>query len=385
MTMNRIIVGKYNKEMTHGNEEITSEHKRILDKIQLYFNKDIYLNYSNSEYSDKVNSESIITVNMWSAEKNSDMVLPEEDTAFGFKYCADGVYVPNERYLTVGDTVPLLQFKDNNFYFLYDTCEYNSEDELKLMDKLVNDMLILIAGSKENVDLAISNNVRIEKEKKTKAFIKRLSNRDRENKNKRRDELERKKNDMESYRKEIRKLCTQIQIEEEVLMANEGALNNLEETLNKELQVMIANKKINDVEIDDNGFIIVNTETIFSNVLGRDKVARRYRFGEYKINIDVSNGSVKFYNKNKSDLRYSAWGSKCHHPHVSENGQACLGSASSLIMDCVDRYQWGILADVLVNYLESVNVEDTAGKNFYNWDEVDKEGNKLEEQYDGSY
>lgn len=380
MSIERILLNVDNKEMTHSDISLVIEHKKILERVQLFFNKEVYINYNNSEYNDNLNNGSII-INMWSAENGADMIIPELDTTFGYKYCTDGVFVPNEGYLTVGDNVPLLQYKDSSFYFLYDVCEFNSADELLLMEKLLNDMLTLIAGSEEAVNAQITENARIEQERKTKAFIKRMSDRERKNKDDRARNLAEKKQSMEYYRKEVRKLALAIQVEEDILNANVNAIDRLEETLNKELEIMKNNKKIESVTINDDGYIIVNTKTIYSNVLGKDKVTRRYRFGEYTVKIDASNGKIRFINKNESDKRRSCWGNNCNHPHVQDNGEACLGSASTLIMDCVDRYQWGILADVLVNYLESVNTGDSAGKYFYNWDEVDADGVKLAEQY----
>jgi hypothetical protein len=380
MGLEKIILNVNNKEMTHGDVDLIAKHRSLLERVQLYFNREVYISYNNSEYDDNIENGSTM-VNMWSAENGADMIIPELDTAFGYKYCTDGVFVPNEGYLTVGDSVPLLQYKDNSFYFLYDVCEYNSEDELLLMGKLLTDMLILIAGSEEAVNAQITENARIEQERTTKAFIKRMSDRERKNKDDRARNLREKKENMENYRREIRKMALAIQVEEDILNANVSAIDRLEETLNKELEIMKNNKKIENVTINDDGYIIVNTRTIYSNVLGKDGKTRRYRFGEYTVRIDASNGRIRFINKNDSDKRNSCWGDNCNHPHVQENGEACLGSASTLIMDCVDRYQWGILADVLVNYLESVNTGDSAGKYYWHWDEVDADGVKVTEQY----
>lgn len=384
MSLEKVLINVKNKDMVKGNK-IIEEHKGILEVLQKVYNKTVYINYSNGECAGLNRSSDAIFVNMWSALPDTDMVFPEKDTAFENKFCTDGIFVPNEEFITFGEDLPLIQYKDNNFYFLYDVCEFGTDEELALMSILIEGILIKLEGSKEAIDAKIAECERIENAKRTKAFINRMSERERENKEIRRRDLEEKKRKMAEARQTVRNLVTQIIVDEKMLSSNTDAFAELEITLNKELEIMANNKMIKKVEIDEQGLIIAHTEMIYSNVLGKDNKVRRYRFGEYQLKIDVSNGEVKFINANNKDKRHSCWGDKCHHPHVNEQGNACLGSASTLIMDCVDRYQWGVLADVLINYLQSVNIDDSAGKYYIRWDEVDNDGKKKANQFDGCY
>ena len=379
-----VIINRANKEMTHNDNDIMIAHQRILERISFYFHKPVYINYQDGDYNSE-NGTDIVTVNMWSAKAPSEMDLPDVDEAFGLKYCADGVFVPNDGYISFGDTVPLIQYKDNNFYFLYDVCEFNTPEELTLMSKLLDGILIQLSGSAEAVELEIAKNAKIENDKRVKALMNRVLANERHNRDNRKNNLKNNKAELENNRRRVRELNLSIITDERILNRNNDSISEIEDTLNKELALIISNKKVADVNINSDGYIVVQTKEIFANVLAKDNITRRYRFGEFDISIDVSNGSIRFINRNNVDKRHSVWGDKCNHPHVNEGGEGCLGNASTLIMDCVDRYQWGVLADILINYLESVNVDDSAGKCYYNWDNVDVDGNKLAEQFKPDY
>lgn len=373
----------YNSNKDMATSKMMDKHVAIFERIKMFFNKNVSLNYCNSEIADIYRGDKV-AVHFWSSPVVAEMILPDVDKAFGITYCADGVYVPTEGYLTFGDDIPLIQYKDNNFYFLYDVCEYGTDEEYALIELLLNGIMVQLEGSMELVETKIQHFYVLEQEKKTKAFIERILAKERGNKQERERQLIKAKQDMENARKLIRSAVLNIKMQEDMLNTNGDSIAKLQDMLNKELAVMRSNKNIKKIDINDNGDILIYTNTIYSNVKGRDNVIRRYRFGEYLVQVGASTGTVKFTNMNKEDMRKSYWNSgrsEAPHPHISENGNACLGNASTLIMDCVDRYQWGVLADVLINYLESVNIEDSAGKHYWKWEQVDADGKRLPKQY----
>ena len=373
-------VSIYTKNTDMATGEIALKHMELFERVKMYFDKNVNINYNNSEPAEMYRGDKI-AIHLWSTPTNEDLLLPDLNKAFGLTYCNDGVFTPTEGFLTFGEDIPLIQYKDNNFYFLYDVCEYGTDDEIKLMQLLIDGILVQLEGTQELVDAKIALYDALERARKCEAFIKRILVKERSNKSERERQLIKAKQDMENARQQVRNLVLSIKVQEDMLNRNGDSIVELQNMLNKELAVMSSNKKVKKVDIDEDGNIIVFTDTIYSNVIGKDKVVRRYRFGEYKIVISANNGDIKFYNQNKSDRHNSVWSDKDNHPHVDQDGRGCLGNASSLIMDCVDRYQWGVLVDVLINYLESVNVDDSAGKNYYRWEQVDAEGKKLPTQY----
>lgn len=122
---------------------------------------------------------------------------------------------------------------------------------------------------------------------------------------------------------------------------------------------------IKDYDIEDNKIVFI-TDTIYAEANGR-----LYLMGDYKVTVDINDSRVKFYNQDEKNMRKSVWGEKCHHPHVSITGEGCLGNVADTLMTLIHQNEWAALADMLVGYLQAINLADSAGKHYRYWDEVD--------------
>jgi hypothetical protein len=56
-----------------------------------------------------------------------------------------------------------------------------------------------------------------------------------------------------------------------------------------------------------------------------------------------------------------------HHPHVQHNGAPCLGNIKTAIRDYIHAGQYSVVVILAMQYLQSVNTEDSAGKGIYWW------------------
>lgn len=115
------------------------------------------------------------------------------------------------------------------------------------------------------------------------------------------------------------------------------------------------------------------TSDIYINSIGY-----KFYIGKFKINVNMSENKVSFENLTSENKRHSAWGDYCMHPHISDRGIACLGEAAEPIMMACKDFRIDILAIILISYLESINPDDSAGKNLTNWDVVDENGNVMD-------
>lgn len=89
-----------------------------------------------------------------------------------------------------------------------------------------------------------------------------------------------------------------------------------------------------------------------------------YDIGEFciKINTKGQDGAVKLYNlSRREEPRHF------HHPHVNSHGIPCLGNIKQIVPCYIAKREYLILADILYNYLKSVNIEDSRGANITNW------------------
>ena len=56
-----------------------------------------------------------------------------------------------------------------------------------------------------------------------------------------------------------------------------------------------------------------------------------------------------------------------HAPHVFHNGRPCLGNMTEVIPELVANYEFAALAMVAIQFIESVNVNDSAGMHINKW------------------
>lgn len=113
----------------------------------------------------------------------------------------------------------------------------------------------------------------------------------------------------------------------------------------------------------DSGKICVFTDTLFV----RTDDGKVYEMGRYRIEIytDGGNGGVRFFNLTRQVKGY--WNGKCHHPHVKESGEPCLGNIKEAVPQLLGEYQYSVVTILAIRFLESVNTNDSAGAHIINW------------------
>lgn len=173
---------------------------------------------------------------------------------------------------------------------------------------------------------------------------------------------------IDDYRRQIKNLSDNLIQKRKQILVLEENINDVSTSLIKDLDLIIAHEKVEDLQIKD-GLFIINTKPLY---IYSDK-GKRYYGGKYRIELNPENSDVNFFGDNP---RKSYWSSNDPHPHVSgSSGHACLGNVSSTIAELCSQMQIYALVMVCIDFLESANTGDVAGKNVVNWDEVDKDGN----------
>jgi len=82
--------------------------------------------------------------------------------------------------------------------------------------------------------------------------------------------------------------------------------------------------------------------------------------GRVKISIRMSSGYV--------NIRNLSWlVNNMNAPHVFNNGEPCLGNIGSILPELVGRYDFAAALMVIIQYLESINVNDSAGVKAHYW------------------
>jgi hypothetical protein len=113
-----------------------------------------------------------------------------------------------------------------------------------------------------------------------------------------------------------------------------------EEVLAREFDGLLGIPEVQDVEVRADRLCVL-TDTLDA-VMG----GRRYRLGRFRVEIRF-NGEVAIRNLTRPYGYYD-------HPHVW-NGKPCLGNIHQCVLKLVGEFQWVAAAEVLLEYLKSVN------------------------------
>ena len=109
---------------------------------------------------------------------------------------------------------------------------------------------------------------------------------------------------------------------------------------------------------------------------------RYFQLDELFLDIDFYNSEIRI-NGPRESYRDCYWGRGSVHPHVSNNGSPCWGNAGPVTEELLENKELVMLVDYLINYCQSANIEDSAGRYAYKWEEVDENGNELDERLKG--
>lgn len=157
---------------------------------------------------------------------------------------------------------------------------------------------------------------------------------------------------------------------------------NIKDKIEKEIKCIKEHELVKDVfykPIKEE--LIIYTKELYMQH-PKDKDDRRF-LGEMKIELNVNNYSVRLFNE--TECRKGYWGDYGNHPHVSDEGEPCLGNSSEMLAECKLNNDLYIAFLTILGFLQTFDVEDIAGEYYVCWDRVDEEGNVIEKGLEDKY
>jgi hypothetical protein len=149
-----------------------------------------------------------------------------------------------------------------------------------------------------------------------------------------------------------------------------------EEEIDKKIGIMIRDlyqdKNIIGLKVDGNLFKVF-TDTLY---VTDPRTNWKYELGKFRLDLDCTQGMIRIFNLTRT---VSAYGSqKMNAPHVFANNTMCAGNFVETTAELFGKHDYGNLASTLVIFLESVNVEDGAGRMVYRWPRINADGTLTE-------
>lgn len=157
--------------------------------------------------------------------------------------------------------------------------------------------------------------------------------------------------------------------------------NSSNEKLNKIKEQI---KIIKEMEIVNSVEFIGDVMSVKTNfVYATDEYDNRFKMNKYDIQIKPSKLDIRIYGLVEEYNRESAFTNSDPHPHVSgSTGKPCWGNTEIMLVDLFEQEQYDIIVQIVIDYLQSFNIDDSAGKYIRNWDCVDENDDVIENPYD---
>lgn len=130
-----------------------------------------------------------------------------------------------------------------------------------------------------------------------------------------------------------------------------------------ELKLAVENEKIKSIIVNKEGYITIKTNEL---IITEPILKRKFYVGSYEIKCHFY-GTFKFKStsefRNELAFRSGCWRGKTVHPHINSfDGHACLGNAETPMLLFIQQGEIRALISIIIGYLETVNINDSAGK-----------------------
>lgn len=131
-------------------------------------------------------------------------------------------------------------------------------------------------------------------------------------------------------------------------------------------------KNIIGLKIEGNIFKVF-TDTLY---VVDPRTSWKHEVGKFRLELECGTGTIRIYNLTRLVLGYS--GQKMNAPHVFANNTMCAGNFVETTAELFGKHDYSNLASTLIIFLESVNVEDSAGRMVFRWPKVNADGTLTE-------
>ena len=147
-----------------------------------------------------------------------------------------------------------------------------------------------------------------------------------------------------------------------------------------DIEAILNHKYVKDISMKDGSRQVVIL-TDYIDIY--DEQGNKFKGNKYKLTFDYDDMTCYIEGLDEDYNRKSYWTEQDPHPHVDgNNGEACWGSAGSMLSENMNNYELYASFIVVLNFLQQVNTSDPAGEYIRNWDCIDEDGNDLENPYD---
>jgi hypothetical protein len=281
--------------------------------------------------------------------------------------CRDPAYTPSFKGIPIFSDdgyVAAELVNGNNLYIHHDICHHGFPREVTLFERLLKEAKPVIMDWMINNDEAKARG--LFQQKMMDTYVEKSARRINESVDLLKDKEVRLREETRKLQIELANKTRELSTVEESLKAMNDKSYDPKDRFRQEFLSISKNEKIKSFFITD------QTLTVLTNTLycidPRSK--REHEIGEFKIVVfldgpkDSSEDYIRFYNLTR---RVDAHSEGMHAPHIFSNGKACLGNVSKEFPKLIGRSEYSVIIFLAIQFIESVNVNDGAGKHVDKW------------------
>lgn len=145
----------------------------------------------------------------------------------------------------------------------------------------------------------------------------------------------------------------------------------LSEKFLEQLNLIKSDEKCDYIQIAKNKVFIYTPKLYIEDENNPDGL---FEMNKYKIEINLDTLMVRIYGLLDNYNRTSIFNKNSPHPYVSELGMVHWGNMENMIIDSIIKKEVYTTFMLVINFLESLNVDDSIGQYICNWDFISKTG-----------
>lgn len=346
-----------NVKIKNWNGENKSEFASVLKRELLpIVKKNIILSTPHGENQKVINDDNFY-VWIWSAPKGE-----REDSApkkiWGIDVdCRDVVFSPlNYGYVIYDDNnYPVAELIQNNLYIFHDLCHNGTKNEIDIFRKLLKAVI-------EELALSPEERSKRDAESNRDKYIKECTHRLKKEIEDSQIRIVNGEKEIKEHQKQIVKNIRLIKTAQKFLDSLISCKNQEKEKYGLEYDNLCKVKKVIDVKVAKNK-VAVYTDVLYCTDPRTELV---HEIGKFKIDIysKIENSCVRWYNLTR---RVEGYREEMSAPHIFSDGKACLGSAEEIFPELIANYEFAVAAMIAIQFVETVNVDDDAGRHIDQW------------------
>lgn len=286
----------------------------------------------------------VLHVHFYAVPIYTDIIKYE--TVFGYTMSGgqcDG-FVPTNRGESIKDDGGriIAEIVGNNLYILFDLPHTGGNGVTEIFTKIMKEFYQLKGKTKDEIDTFLSTIQKAIAKTSRRQFVNSCDELFRINIEQLQSHVEARQDEIDIYNKKLVELIRDKDNSMDKLIPLQTSMKEREKWANKEFDALMATPKVIDVVV--NGKII----HIFTDRIDVKYNGVVYRIGKFRLDIytDGSNEGVRAFNLTNSK-------GSLGHPHIRSDGHCCLGNISEGVTKLIAEYQYVVLTQLMLNFLQS--------------------------------